>query len=737
MLTKTNNVARAPRALRGPREPMSRRDFLKASAVVGGGLVIGFYLPGGNKMAEAQTPPMPIMAPNAFLRIASDGSVTVQVKHLEFGQGVMTSLPMLVAEELNCDWTKVRAELAPAAAVYAHTLYGMQMTGGSSSVINSWEQMRTVGAMARSMLVTAAANRWKVAATDCRTENGMIVGPAGQRISYGDVAEAANKLPPPDKVSLKEAKDFRIIGKPTRRLDSAAKVNGSARFGLDMTAKQVPNLHIALVKRPPQFGAKVKNFNTDKVTGVAGVTHVVETSNGVAVVAKSFWAAKVGRDALVVEWDLAGGAKASSSEMRTAYRELAKTPGMVAKAANLAALKTSAKTVTAEFEMPYLAHAAMEPLNCTVKVDEDSCEIWVGTQMQTVDQAAAAKVLGFKPEQVKINTMIAGGGFGRRANPASDFMIEAVEIAKKAKVPVKTIWTREDDMRGGFYRPMFVHRISAGLDGANKIAAWDHTLVGQSIMAGTPFEAFTVKNGIDSTSVEGIVDTPYDIPNMQTTLHSPKNEVPVLWWRSVGHTHTAFAMESMMDDLAKAAGQDPVEFRRAYLVNQPRVLKVLNTVAEKAEWGSPLPKDRARGIAVHESFGSVVAHIAEVSVEKGRIKVHRVVSAIDCGLAVNPLTIAAQVEGAMAYGLTAALYGKVTLKDGAVEQSNFHDYPILRLDEMPKTEVYIVETGAKSPTGVGEPGTPPIAPAVANAIFALTGKRLRTLPFNLDELKTA
>ena len=714
----------------------TRRDFLKTSSAVSGALVIGFYLPGGNKMAEAQTPAKPAVAPNAFLRIAKDGSVTVQVKHLEFGQGVMTSLPMLVAEELDCDWSKVRAELAPAALVYAHTMFGMQMTGGSSSVINSWEQMRTAGAMARSMLVSAAATKWKVAATDCRTENGTIIGPAGQRISFGDVAEAANQLTPPEKVVLKDAKDFRIIGKPTRRLDSAAKVNGSARFGLDVTAKQVPNLHVALVKRPPMFGAKVKSFNADKVTGVPGVTHVVETSNGVAVVAKSFWAAKLGRDALVVEWDMDSAAKVSSAEMRKTYRELAKTPGMVAKPANIESLKTSAKTVVAEFEMPYLSHAPMEPLNCTVKVDADSCEIWAGTQMQTIDQAAAAKVLGFKPEQVKINTMLAGGGFGRRANPASDFIIEAVEIAKKAKVPVKTVWTREDDMRGGFYRPMFVHRITAGLDGAGKISAWDHTLVGQSIMAGTPFESFMVKNGIDGTSVEGVADTPYDIPNMRTSLHSPKNGVPVLWWRSVGHTHTAFAMESMMDDLAKAGGRDPVEFRRAYLGKHPRVLKVLNTAAEKSGWGNALPQGRARGIAVHESFGSVVAHVAEVSIDKGKIRVHRVVSAIDCGLAVNPLSIAAQVEGAMAFGLTAALYGNVTLKDGVVEQSNFHDYPILRLDEMPKTEVHIVETGATSPTGVGEPGTPPIAPAVANAVFALTGKRLRTLPFNLDELKS-
>ncbi len=715
---------------------VNRRQFLKTSAAASGGLVIGFYFMTGNKVANAQQPPKPNVAPNAFLRIARDGSVTVQVKHLEFGQGVTTSLPMLVAEELGCDWTKVRAELAPASPVYAHTMFGMQMTGGSSSVINSWEQMRMVGAAARTMLVTAAAAQWKVAPDKCRVENGVVMGPASQRANFGDLADAANKLTPPEKIALKDTKDFTVIGKPTKRIDAPSKINGSARFGLDVTAKQVPNLHVALVKRPLVFGGKVKSFNADKVKGIGGVTHVVQTTNGVAVVAKTFWAAKTGRDALEVVWDFEGVAKPNSAELRKTYLDTAKTAGAIAKAGNLESLKTAAKTVTAEFELPYLAHAPMEPLNCTVNVTSDGCEIWVGTQFQTVDQGAAAQLLGIKPEQVKINTMIAGGGFGRRANPASDYIREAVDIARQAKVPVKTIWTREDDIKGGFYRPMVVHRVVAGLDSAGKISAWDHTVVGQSIMAGTPFEPMMVKNGIDPTSVEGVADTPYDIPNMQTSLHTTKSDVPVLWWRSVGHTHTAFAMESMMDDLAKAAGQDPVEFRRAYLGKQPRVLKVLNTVAEKANWGKALPKGRALGVALHESFGSVCGQVAEVSIEGGQIKVHRVVAAINCGLAVNPLTIAAQVEGAIAYGLTAALYGKVTFKDGMVEQSNFNDYPILRMTEMPKIEVHIIP-GGTSPTGVGEPGTPPIAPAVANAIFALTGKRLRALPFNADDLKAA
>ena len=713
----------------------SRREFLKASAAASGGLVIGFNLSLGNKIASAQAPQGPnLNQPNAFLRIARDGSVTVQVKHLEFGQGVMTSLPMLVAEELECDWTKVRSELAPAAPVYAHTAFGMQMTGGSSSVINSWEQLRTVGAMARTMLVTAAANRWKVEAAACRASNGTVTGPTGQRASYGELADDAAKLPAPAKVVLQANKDHTIIGKPTRRLDAPTKVNGTARFGIDMTAKQIPNLHTALVAHAPNFGARVKKFDASKVHGIPGVTHVVQLTSGVAVVAKSFWAAKVGRDALQIEWDLEDASKADTATLAQSYRETAKTPGLVAKKGNPDAVKGAAKSLVAEFDMPFLAHAPMEPMNCTVSITGDKCELWVGSQFQTVDAGAAAKTAGVPFENVKLNTVIAGGGFGRRANPASDYIIEAVEIAKKTGVPVKTVWTREDDMKGGYYRPMYAHRIEAGLDAANKMVAWNHTIVGGSIITGTPFEAFFVKDGVDATSVEGIADTPYDIPNMHATLHTSKTGVPGLWWRSVGHSHTAFAMETMMDDMAKLAGQDPVAFRRSYLAKHPRVVKTLNLAAEKAGWGGALPRGRARGIAVHESFGSVVAHVVEVSIEKGELKLHRVVSAIDCGLVVNPLTVTAQVESAIVYGLSAALYGKLTLKDGVVQESNFHNYPVLRMAEMPKVEVHMVP-GGESPTGVGEPGLPPIAPALSNAIFALTGKRLRSLPFDLAALK--
>ena len=710
----------------------TRRQFLKASTATTGGLVIGFYLPGGNKLANAQAPqaPQAIIPPNAFLRIAKDGSVTVQVKHLEFGQGVMTSLPMLVAEELECDWTKVRSELAPAGAAYAHTMFGMQMTGGSSSVVNSWTQMRTVGAMARTMLISAAANRWKVDPAKCRAENGVVIGPAGQKANFGALADAANALKSPEKVLLKEATQFKIIGKPTRRIDAATKVNGTAKFGLDVTPKMLPNLHTALVKHPPVFGARVGKIDASKVHGIPGVTHVVQISNGVAVVAKNFWAAKLGRDVLVVEWLMDDAAKVNTAELKKSYRDLAATPGPVAKAGSVEALKSAAKIVSAEYDVPYLAHAPMEPLNCTVDLKTDRCEIWVGSQFQTVDQGAAAKAAGLKPEQVKLNTMIAGGGFGRRANPASDYIIEAVEIAKAAKVPVKSVWTRDDDIKGGYYRPQYLHKVSAGLDGNGKITAWDHVIVGQSIITGTTFESFMVKNGVDATSVEGVADTPYDIPNMQVVSHSPKSVVPVLWWRSVGHTHTAFVMETMMDDLAKAAGKDPVAFRREYLGKHPQVLNVLNVAAEKSSWGGPVPNGVGRGIAVHESFGSVCAHVADVRIDNGLIKVLRVVSVIDCGLVVNPLTVTAQIESATAFGLSAALYGRISMKDGVVEQSDFHDYPVLRLNDMPKMEVHIV-AGGTTPTGVGEPGTPPIAPAVSNAIFALTGKRLRELPFKV------
>ncbi len=704
----------------------SRRDFLKAGAATAGGLVIGFWLPLRSGPAFAQAPNKPAADPNAFLRIAKDGTVTVMVKHLEFGQGVTTALPMLVAEELDCDWAKVRAELAPAAPAYYHTAFGMQATGGSTSTADSWMQLRTVGAQARAMLVGAAAAQWKVKPEACRVSRGVVHGPGGRKAGFGSLAVAAAKRPPPESVTLKSPKDFRLIGRPTRRLDSADKVNGATTFGLDVKR---PNLHTAVVAHPPVFGAKVAGFDAAKVKAIPGVTHVVETSHGVAVVAKSFWAAKKGRDALEIRWDLGPGAALSSEGLRREYRDLAGKPGPVArKAANPASPKGAVKTVVAEYEVPFLAHAPMEPLNCTVEFKGDGAEIWCGSQFQTVDQGAAAKVLGLPVEKVRLNTMPAGGGFGRRANPAADYVIEACEVARGAKVPVKVVWTREDDIRGGYYRPMYVHRVEAGVDARGRVSGWNHAIVGQSILAGTPFEKFMVKDGIDATSVEGVSDTPYDLPDLALTLHTTKSPVPSLWWRSVGHSHTAFVMETMIDELAAAAGKDPVDFRRTLLAKQPRVLAVLDKAAAAAGWGGPLPKGVGRGIAVHESFGSVCAHVAEVTLVEGAVRVKRIVSAFDCGLVVNPLTVQAQVQGAIAFGLSAALHGEITLEAGQVKQSNFHDYPVLRINEMPAVEVHLVPSGLDRPTGVGEPATPPVAPSVANALFALTGKRARVLP---------
>lgn len=704
----------------------SRRRFLRASAAGAGALVIGFYLPvGRGRFAAAQEAKKPSVPPNAFVRIAKDGTVTVVVKHLEFGQGVLTSLPMILAEELDCDWGRVRSELAPAAPEYAHTAFGMQMTGGSSSVWNSWDQLRTAGAQARTMLVQAAATQWKVKPESCRTEKGFVIGPGNRKLAYGALAEAASRLPVPQDVKLKPASQFQRIGVPTRRLDSADKVNGKAVFGMDMKR---PNLHTAVIARGPGFGANLKSMNTDKVKQVQGVTHVVELPQGIAVVGKSFWAAKKGRDALDLQWDLGSKAALSSASLAKQFHDTAKTPGKVAhKAADPEAMKKAARTLVVEYELPFLAHAPMEPLNCTVDYRGDSAEIWVGSQFQGVDVQAAAKTLGLDVSKVKFNTLLAGGGFGRRANPVSDYVIEACELAKRAKVPVKVIWTREDDIRGGFYRPMFVHRAEVGLDAQGAVVGWNHTLVGPSILAGTPFEPMMVKDGIDPTSVEGVADTPYAIPNLQVTLHSVNAGVPVLWWRSVGHSHSAFVMETMVEEVAAATKKDSVALRREWLKDKPRVLGVLDLAVQKSGWGSPLPAGHARGIAVHESFGSVCAQVAEVSLQGDEVRVHKVVAAFDCGLVVNPLTVEAQVQSAIAFGLSAALYSRITLKDGQVEESNFHDYRVLRLPEMPKVEVHLAGGGDK-PTGVGEPATPPIAPAVANALFALTGRRARSLP---------
>jgi len=698
---------------------VSRREFLATAAA--GSFLLGFRVGG----VSAADPAGADFAPNAFIRIGRNNVVTIIVNKSEMGQGIYTALPMLIAEELEVDLRRVKVQAAPVGAAYAHPQAGIQFTGGSQSVATEWDRFRKAGAAAREMLLAAAAQAWGVDRATLRAENGRVLGPGGRALTYGQLVDRARTQPVPSDPPLKDPSQFKIIGKPTRRLDSREKVTGTATFGMDAT---VPGMLIAVIARPPVFGATVKHLDDAGAKAVRGVTHVVSVPSGIAVVADSFWSAKKGRDALVLEWDEGPGATIDTDVLEADYERLARTPGASAlrRGDADAALATAAQRVSAKYDMPYLAHAPMEPLNCLVALGPDRCEIWTGTQFQTIDQANAARAAGLKPEQVAIHTLFLGGGFGRRAVPGSDFIVEAVHVAKAAGAPVKTIWTREDDIRGGYYRPMWHSTLSAGLDATGKPVAWKHTIVGQSIVENTPF-AGEIKNGVDGTSVEGAANLVYEVPSAAVDLHSPRSPVPVLWWRSVGHTHTGFVVESFIDELAHAAGKDPYSYRRELLAGKDRHLGVLELAAQKAGWGTPLPAGRARGIAVHASFGSYCAQVGEVSIQDRAITVHRVVCAVDCGRAINPETIRAQMEGGIVFGLSAALYGQITMKLGRVQQSNFHDYPVLRLNSMPVVEVHIVPSTAP-PSGIGEPGTPLMAAVLGNALFALTGQRVRSLP---------
>jgi len=728
---------------------ISRREFLQAGA----GLTLGVIV-APHARAEAAgpgrtagTPVAPrAFEPNAFVRVGRDDTVTVIVKHVEMGQGTYTGLPTLVAEELDADWSQIRVVGAPADAKrYNNLFWGeAQGTGGSTALANSFEQLRRAGASARAMIVAAAAEQWHVAPGEITVRRGVVAHPvSGRETTFGRLADAAARQPVPSDVQLKAAKDFVYIGRHVPRTDARAKSTGTAPFTQDV---QLPGMLTAVVAHPPRFGAKVKSFDAAKARALPGVVEVVAVAGGVAVLARDFWSARRGRDALRVEWDETDAFKLGSTEILAEYRKLAASSGLTARQEGDAggALAAAARRLDAAFEFPFLAHAAMEPMNCVVHLRGERCEVWNGEQFQTVDQAAVAQAVGLPPEQVTLNMLYAGGSFGRRANPHSDYLVEAASIAKASggRAPVKLVWTREDDMRAGYYRPLYYHALRAGLDGSGNIVAWQHRIVGQSILTGTAFEAMLVKNGIDATSVEGAASLPYDIPNLAVELHSPKIGVPVQWWRSVGSTHTAFSTEVFLDELAAAAGKDPYELRRTLLAKHPRHRGALDLAAVKAGWGGPLAsaaagERRGRGIAVHESFNTFVAQVAEVTVRPdGSFKVDRVVCAVDCGIAVNPDVIRAQMEGGIGYGLSAALHGAITLKDGVVEQSNFNDYPVLRINEMPRIDVHIVPSTEK-PTGVGEPATPVIAPAVANALYAATGKRLRNLPFDTATLRAA
>src|SRR3989441_6461229 len=659
---------------------LNRRSFLHASAAAAGGLLLSLYFDFPTLAGDGnQLPPPKVYPPDAFVHIRPDGKILITVNRLEFGQGVQTSLPMILSDEMDADWSQVVAELAPAADVYKDPLYGIQMVGGSGSIAHSFQQYRELGAKTRAMLVAAAADRWHVTANQCRTEKSVVYGPGNQAARYAELANDAARKPVPEKARLKNPSEFRLIGKRVPRLDSRAKCDGSQKFGLDL---DLPGMKVAVVAHPPVFGGRVKSLIDNDARSIPGVRDVFEIplvkGSGVAIVADKFWTAKQARDRLKLDWDLSGIEHPDSSQLWIKYKELARTPGNVAVARGDDKLMDgvpAARRIVAEYEFPYLAHTPMEPLNTTIRFDGNRAEAWAPSQFQTMDQMAIAEVLGLEPEQVTLHTEFAGGGFGRRAAIDSHVQHEAAVIAKRLRgTPVKLIWTREDDVRGGYYRPMHVHRIEIGIGPDGMPAAWRHVIVGQSIGAGTPFASFLIKNGVDQTTVEGTADTHYSIPNFHVSAHHPTVNVPVLWWRSVGNTHTAFVMETLIDELATRAKMDPIAYRRKLLKPDAKKLRAaLDLMDEKsAAWRNKLPKGHAVGISCHESFETAVACAVDVSIENKRPKIHRVTIALDPGIAVNPLTIESQFQAGVAFGVSQLMAkGAITLKDGRVEQRNF------------------------------------------------------------------
>jgi isoquinoline 1-oxidoreductase beta subunit len=712
---------------------VSRRTVLSVGLAVGGGLLLGIGIPA--LVDEALAADDKSFSPNAFVRIDPDGQVTLIVCQVEMGQGTYTSMPMLIAEELGVDLAQVHVEHAPPDdKLYSNPLIGFQVTGGSTSVRGFWKPLRIAGAAARTMLVATAAQAWKVDAASCHVEKGTVIHAAtGRRLAYGALVAQAAKQTPPTDVALKDPKDFTLVGKPVKRTDTADKVNGKAEYGIDV---KIPGMKIATVAACPVIGGKLASVDDSKAKAVKGVREIVRLDNAVAVIADHMGAAKKGLEALVITWDGGANAKYSTADLVAQLADAAKKPGAVAQQDGDvgAAMAGAATKIEAVYEMPLLAHTTMEPMNCTVHVRADGCEIWVGTQVLSRAQATAAAVTGLPLDKVGVHNHLLGGGFGRRLD--IDGVTQAVQIAKQVAYPVKVVWTREEDVQHDVYRPYYYDLLSAGLDGKGAPVAFSHRVVASSILArwAPPF----FKNGLDIDAVDGAAG-PYGVPNVLVDYvrQEPPAGLTTGWWRGVGVTHNAFMVEGFIDELAVAARQDPVAYRRALLDKNLRARGVLDLAADKAGWGKPLPGDVGRGVSLVFGFGTYIAQVAEVSVGKdGRVKVQRVVCAVDCGRQVNPDTIRAQMEGGVIYGLTAALYGEITLKDGRVEQGNFDSYPALRIDEAPTIEVHIVDS-REEPGGMGEPGTATIAPAVVNAIYALTGKRLRKLPIDTSQLKSA